>query len=151
MQNSKHSKNAEKFRFFEHTADVEFEAYGKSLEEVFENAALAIASTMVNVSKVEKKIEREISIESEDLLSLLYDFLEKLIFYHDAENFVFAEVKVSEIREKEGKYYLRAVAYGEKFNKNKHMAYTSIKAVTYHNMEISEKEGRFFAHVIIDI
>ncbi len=30
----------QKINFLEHTADVKFEAYGKTLEEAFENAAL---------------------------------------------------------------------------------------------------------------
>jgi len=31
-----------RFKFFKHTADVEFEAYGKTIEEAFENAAIAL-------------------------------------------------------------------------------------------------------------
>lgn len=141
----------EKFKFFEHTADVEFEAYGHSMEEVFENAALAMFSVMVSVDRVEKRIKKKISIKSEDLHSLLYDFLEKLLFYHDAENLVFAEVKVEEVKKSESGCSLKAVAYGEEFNEKKHESYTSVKAVTYHRMEIGKKGDSFFAHVIVDI
>ncbi len=33
----------EKFKFLEHTADIKFQVFGKTLEEVFENTALAIS------------------------------------------------------------------------------------------------------------
>ncbi|RZD31065.1 archease, partial [Candidatus Parvarchaeota archaeon] len=32
-----------KYEFFEHTADVKFKSYGGSLNEVFENCALAVS------------------------------------------------------------------------------------------------------------
>jgi SHS2 domain-containing protein len=52
----------EKFKFFEHTADVEFEAYGKTLEEAFENAALAMFSVMTDTIKVKPKTKKEFEI-----------------------------------------------------------------------------------------
>ena len=38
-----------RFRFLEHTADAYVEAYGSSLEEAFENAALASTEVMTEV------------------------------------------------------------------------------------------------------
>ena len=42
-----------KYKFFPHTADTLFEAYGRTLEEVFENSALAVESIMVNTDTLE--------------------------------------------------------------------------------------------------
>ena len=50
----------EKFVYLEeHTADVAFIAYGKDLNEAFENAAKAMFNVMTDISKVDKKEGRE--------------------------------------------------------------------------------------------
>ena len=37
-----------KYKFFNKTADIKFQAYGKNLEEAFINAALAMTSIMID-------------------------------------------------------------------------------------------------------
>ncbi len=145
----------ESIRFFEHPADIEFEAYGKTLEEVFENVAKVVLSTMTNIAKVKKKIQKSIEISSEDLLSLLYDFIEQILIFHDAENLVFGEVKVKKIEKREDKYFLEAELNGEEYSQEKHESGTVIKAITYHEMQIGKKkvneEELYYAHVVLDI
>ncbi|MCW1296275.1 MAG: archease [Candidatus Parvarchaeota archaeon] len=140
-----------KIKFFRHTADVEYEAQGKTIEEAFENAAIALQEVMVNTKKVELKTTKEISIQSEDMKSLLYDFLEKFLIFHDAEDLVFGKVKVIKIWKTTGVWKLEARAMGEKFDENKHEPRTAIKAVTYFNMDIGKKDSNFFVHVVLDI
>jgi SHS2 domain-containing protein len=140
-----------RFKFFKHTADVEFEAYGKTIEEAFENAAIALQEVMVNTKKVELKITKEISIESEDMKSLLYDFLEKFLIFHDAEDLVFGKIRVIKIWKSGDKWKIEARAMGEEFDEKKHEPRTVVKAVTYFDMHIGKKDSRFFVHVVLDI
>jgi len=53
----------EKFKFLPHTADIKFQAYGKTLEEVFENSALALKEILVEDEKVKKNIKKNISVK----------------------------------------------------------------------------------------
>ncbi|MEK6922189.1 MAG: archease, partial [Nanoarchaeota archaeon] len=53
-----------KYNFFDHTADVMFEAYGKTLNELFENAALATQETQVDLKDVKGKIKRKINLKN---------------------------------------------------------------------------------------
>lgn len=140
----------QKIRFIEHTADIEFEAFGKSLEEAFENAALAMFEIMTNTKKVGSKIKKEIKIESEDLESLLYDFLEQFLIFHDSENLIFSKFKVRKIS-KNTKYKLEAEVWGEEFDPKKHESKTLVKAVTYHDLVIGKKENLDYVHVHVDI
>ena len=82
-----------KYKFLPHTADVKFRAYGKSLEEAFSNAALALTSVITDPSKVEAKVEKKISVSSEDEKALLYDFLEQFLILLDSEGFLLNSVK----------------------------------------------------------
>lgn len=140
----------QKIKFIEHTADIEFEAFGKSLEEAFANAALAMFEIMTNTKKVGSKIKKEIRIESEGLESLLYDFLEQFLIFHDSENLIFSKFIVKKII-KDGKYILEAETRGEEFDPKKHESKTLVKAVTYHDLAIGKKKGLNYVHVHVDI
>ena len=39
----------QKYKFLEHTADIKFQAFGKSLEEVFSNCAYAMFNSICSV------------------------------------------------------------------------------------------------------
>lgn len=80
------------YKFLEDAAiaDVAFEARGKTLRELFESAALAVTGTMVeDAGKVKQKKRKTIEVEAEDLEMLLFNFLQELIFYKDAELLLF--------------------------------------------------------------
>lgn len=137
-----------KFEFFDVTADVGLYAYGKTLEEAFENAALALFEVMTDTSSINPSTRKYIEIESEDSSALLYDWLSELIFLHDSENLVFSRFKIS-ITPKEDRFLLNAKVDGEAFNLDKHESREDVKAVTYHLMDIKEENG-FKLQVILD-
>lgn len=139
----------EKFKFIDiTTADVAFEAYGKDLNELFANSALAMFEVMINTSLVNKKIERFIEVNGYDLLSLMFNWLNELIFYVDTENLAFSEFEVN-VDEKNFK--LKAICKGEKIDRNKHEVRTLVKACTYHKMKIWKENEIWKAIVILDI
>ena len=82
-----------KFKFLEHTADAKFQAFGKTMEEAFSNAALAMFSIITDIKKIKKALKNEIKAEGSDLKSLLYNFLEELLFLIDTENFLLSSIK----------------------------------------------------------
>ncbi len=138
----------EKFKFLDiTTADVAFEAYGKDLNELFANAALAMFEVIVNTKQVEPKIERKVEAGGNDLQSLMFDWLNKLLVFVDSENLAFSEFRVK-IDEK--KFKLEAICKGEEMKREKHETRTHVKAATYHQMEI-KKNKIWKAKVILDI
>ena len=74
-----------KYKFLKHTADVKFQAYGKTLEESFANAALAMFSVMTDVKKIKPIIKKEFNMKGIDQKQLLYKFLEEFLFLMDAK------------------------------------------------------------------
>jgi len=105
----------------------------------------------LHFKKVELKITKEISTESEDMKSLLYDFLEKFLIFHDAENLVFGKIRIIKIWKSADKWKIEARAMGEEFDEKKHEPRTVVKAVTYFDMDIGRKDSQFFVHVVLDI
>src|SRR3989344_2707725 len=123
--------NMKKFEILEHTADGKFRAYGKNLNEAFSNAAIAMFSLMTNIKKVKGKTKKKIIVEGIDLKSLLYKFLEELLFLFDSQGFLLKEVKSLKIN----KYELTAEIIGDKA-KN-YEIFGDVKAVTYNEMKIT--------------
>ena len=138
------------YKFFDHTADVLFEAEGKSLDELFEAAGLATEETQVDLKDVKQKIKKEISLEKDNVEMLLFDFLQELIFLKDAELLLFSKIKV-DVKEEKSIYRLKAQLVGEKIDPKKHNLKVDVKAVTLHRFEVKKTKTGWFARVILDI
>ncbi len=137
-----------KFRFIDiTTADVAFEAYGKDLNELFANAALAMFEVMINTKQVEPKIERKVEAEGNDLQSLMFSWLNSLLVFVDSENLAFSEFKV---KVDENNFKLEGICKGEEMNREKHETRTHVKAATMHKLEV-KKNKTWKARVILDI
>jgi SHS2 domain-containing protein len=128
------------------TADVAFIAYGKDLNELFSNSALAMYGIMVDVDKIEEKIEKEIMVEGYDLESLMFNWLNELLYITDTEKLVF---KNFDIKIDEKNFKLFAKCKGEEISE-KHNPKTVVKAATYHLMKI-QKNDIWKVQVILDI
>lgn len=146
MESNKVNK---KFEFFDVTADVGYKAYGNTLEETFENAALAMFDVMTDVNIIKPKIKKEIKVESEDEYALLYDWLSEFLVILDTEFLVFSKFNVK-IEKNDENYVLTGNAWGEEFDLQKHESRAEVKAVTYHLMDIKKDNG-YRVQVILDI
>ncbi len=141
------------FRFLDHTADIQVESWGPTLEAAFSQTGLSLMTTISpNLNLISPSTEKTIQIEAEDEESLLFDFLSEFLYIFDVEELIFSEIVVVEIIKKEqDKYHLKARIKGEIFDKNKHEIGTEVKAITYSFMEIEEKKGTIKIKVVFDI
>jgi SHS2 domain-containing protein len=106
---------------------------------------------MTEIDKVSIVDEQEISADGDDLMSLLFHFLDEFLFVFSAEPFFIArKVKITEFDLEN--FHISAVGYGETFDLSKHPQGTEVKAITYSNMQIYDGEhGKHEIFVIIDI
>lgn len=155
MENNESKSN--KYDYFDVTADIGFHAYGNSLNEAYENAGLAMFNVITDISKVKKDESREFEIVSEDLVSLLYDYLEELLFLQDTEFLFFSDFKVNieKIVDDEPSnlenYKLTCFACGEEIDWNVHSPKSEVKAITFHKMCVKEDDGVFKLRAILDL
>jgi SHS2 domain-containing protein len=106
-----------RYRYIEHPSDVGFEAYGNTLEELFANAAIATYSFMTNVEEIGEEIERKVEIKSEDLYSLMFDWLDEMIFIFESEELIFKKFNITL---DESNFIIKGKCKGEKFDPSKH-------------------------------
>jgi len=140
-----------RFEFLEHTADLYIAAYGKSLEEAFENAAYAMFEGMTDLEKVQPKLEDTVEVEGYDEQALLYNWLEALLVKFDIKGNLYSRFKIASIEETPRGLRLKATIWGEPFNSKKHLSKVGVKAVTYHQMEIRHAKDAVTVKFILDI
>ncbi len=137
-------------RFLDHTADIKIEAWGDTLEEAFEAAGTAFYDVMLDVEKVDKRIEKKIKVSGFDIMSLLFNWIDQLILIFELDNLVFRDFKV-DIEVNGEDYRLEALGFGEEYKKEKHGYKVHVKAMTYHEMEIVEEGDRVVIRYVVDI
>lgn len=140
-----------KFEFLEHTADVYIRAYGTSMNQAYENAALAMFETMTDSRKIAQTTEETLEVEAEDQYALLYNWLEALLVKFETEGMLYSKFEITDWKETAETFKFKAKVWGEKFNPSKHPQKVGVKAVTYHRMVIIREPERVILEFIIDI
>jgi SHS2 domain-containing protein len=135
------------FEILEHPADVGFLAYGATLEELFENCALAMFSLACDLTTAGETEQREIEASGEDRESLLFAWLAEALAVMDAERLVLKRAQVRELSERR----VRGVVYGEPLDRQRHKLGVGIKAVTYHQFAVEKSAAGWRARVFLDL
>ena len=138
--------NSTKFEYFDVTADIGVKVWGTSINEIFENTAIAVTSLMLDPLKIGKKIVKELFIEGNDISSLLINWITELLIIRDSEGILFSsfEVNVSN----DGKS-LNAKNYGDYFIGNN--LEMDIKAITYSLFKLEKLDGHYYLQFVLDI
>jgi SHS2 domain-containing protein len=133
------------------TADIAFRAWGKDLEETFIAAADATMNVMVEeLDSIQPRERREFKLENEALDMLLFNFLQELIYYKDAEKLLLRVDQV-EIKKKDQRHVLEGIAVGEKLDPSRHHTRVDVKAVTLHRFHLEKIDQGWKVFVILDI
>lgn len=141
-----------KYEYLDHTADVQLHAWGDNLAEAFEHVALAMFGYMTEIDSVELVHSFNIEAEGDDLMGLLFHFLDEWLFGFSAEPF-FIPRKVIITEFDKVNFRVKATGYGEEFDISKHPQGTEVKAITYSAMQVYDEDenNQHEVFVIIDI
>jgi SHS2 domain-containing protein len=133
-----------RYEEIDHTADVGIRAYGRTLDELFANAAEGLFSLIADLSTVKPVGEIEVRLTADDLPTLLLRWLTELLYVHETQRLLFAsfDARVTGTS-------LRGHARGEPIDKKRHELKLAIKAVTRHGLTVDPEKG--IAEVIFDI
>jgi SHS2 domain-containing protein len=138
----------QRYRILEHTADVGFEAQGRTLAEVFRNAGLALMSLIIDPVSVRPMHFVTIPAEARDSEGLLVNWLSEILYLQDAEGWLFSVFNVDELTE----HKILGTGQGERYNRDRHHFKLLVKAITYHQLVLEKKaEGYWRAQVYVDI
>ncbi len=134
-----------RYRLIEHTADIGLVAYGQNLTEAFANAAYGLFSIIAELRPVREVEFRTVELKEKDPESLLFEWLNHLIYLFDVETILF---KRFDIKEFDG-HWLKATCYGEKYNPARHHLKLGVKSATYYLLRVDAEKNQ--VRVILDV
>jgi len=135
------------FEILEHPADIGFRAFGRTLPELFENAAYALLAIRADPEEVAPREEFPILADGPDHESLLVNFLSEVLYLVDGRQIAFRRVRVDALSETE----IAASGIGEPHEPGRHHVKLIVKAVTYHQLRIERTDSGWSAQVYVDI
>lgn len=136
-----------RFEEIPHTADWSFRAFGRNLNELFENAAFAMfameGTIPPDAATRTPEVTRTIQASGIDHESLLVSWLNELLYLQDLNHETFYRFQVQALSPRA----LSAAASGIS-NRNIEKL---IKAATYHNLKIEQTPEGWQAVVVVDV
>jgi len=139
---------ANRFEFFDHTADIGVRVRGATLEELFRHAAAALYEVMGEWKKSAPTKQKSVVLEAGSVEDLLHDWLAELLFEFSARGVVYDELEISEL----SPCCLKATLRGGPVDWEKSEPRAEVKAVTYHQLGVEQRsDGSWEATVIFDV
>ena len=125
------------FRFLEHPSEEYVEVQANTMEEVFQEAGIALFEIMTDTSKIGKDLSFPVELEAQQRDFLLIDWLNRLILLHEVENVFLAQFHVK--FETAGPWKLSATVHGEKISQE-HERRAAAKSATFGQLEWNQTE-----------
>lgn len=144
------------FEIIPHTADLKIRVYGKTREELFANALTGMFQAVRPIAPecrydnhdrlvcLKLPISRDIGVNSGDINSLLVDFLSYALYLSDVHNEAYLQVAIDSLSDHCIIAQVKGIAI-------KGFEESEIKAVTYHDLHIVQKNGLWQTEIVFDI
>ena len=130
-----------------HTADVAIRAYGKDLRELFSNAAFGMFDIIADLSGLKKTVSIDVNLEAPSREELIISWLDELLYSFYTKGIIFFEFDIVDIADTR----ISAHAHGRHVGENRNRLKTEIKAATYHDLKIEEKQDGYSVEIIFDV
>jgi SHS2 domain-containing protein len=143
----RHDMTAERWEHFPHGADVGVRGEGATLEQAFEQAALALTAVITDPAAVIPGDMIRLSCEAPDVELLLVDWLNALVYEMATRSMLFSrfEVRLAGRR-------LDAKAWGEALDIGRHHPAVEVKGATYTALKVARHaDGGWLAQCVVDV
>lgn len=131
----------------DHPADIGIRAHGATRAEAFAEVARGLVAIIVDPAGILESEERVIELAAADEEQLLVRWLSEVLYLYDGPGFVGSRFTVEQV----SRTNLRARITGERFDPSRHVPRLDVKAVTYHQLRITEGADGAEVVVYLDI
>jgi SHS2 domain-containing protein len=132
-------------------ADAAFEAWGKTAEEMLVSASDATVNIMVkDLDVIRCRHYRHLQIADNQLDMLLFQLLQELIYYKDAEQLLL-RVRNIRLEQQDGSWVAFIELAGETIDPDRHDLVVDVKAITLHQFDVQQTMSGWIASVIVDV
>jgi SHS2 domain-containing protein len=135
------------YAILDHPADLGIDAWGDTMVAAFRNAALALVSIILDPAGIEAVVREDVRVRASDRDQLLVKWLEEILYLYDGRGYVPREIEIMSLSDTA----LAASLMGEPISPSKHDTRMDVKAITYHQLKITEDERGARVRVYLDI
>jgi SHS2 domain-containing protein len=136
------------FEFLDHPSETLIRVRASTPSEVFRDAAIALFEIMTDTARIKPEVSYEVKANSTERHLLLIDWLNDLIFLHEAKNLFLSEFEISV--QKNDDWGLQGVVKGEKVQAH-HERRSHAKSATYGQLQWIENEHGHEVLFVVDI
>ena len=136
-----------RYEQFPHTADIGIRAYGRTLKELFENAAFAMFDVVADLEGLKTSVTQNFELKADNYEELLIVFLDELLYTFYTKALIFSKFDIEELNEN----FIRAKAHGRPIGENRNRLKAEIKAATYSDLEIKKAADGYSVEIIFDV
>jgi SHS2 domain-containing protein len=135
-----------RWEHFPHESDIGVRGYGRSVEEAFKMAALALTAVVSLPEKIKPTNKVRVSCTAPDLEILFNDWLNAIIYEMDTRNMLFSEFLIAI-----NTYHLEAVLLGEALDIAKHQPTVYVKGATFTELLVEKQKDLWVAQCVVDV
>ena len=135
------------YKTIDHTADIGLHVFGADRTELFRNAAHALTDVITDLGSVVAADSLNLSVTGYDWPDLMVNWLRELLYLWTGKNLLVASVEIEQLRATR----ITAAVGVEPFRRERHRIRNEIKAVTYHQIDVSESLTGWEAKIILDV
>jgi len=136
-----------RYKLIDHTADFGIRVFGKDAKELFQNAALTMFELIVESGTPRVAVEKKVSVSGADRPDLMVNWLRELLFSWAGRQEILCGAIVDELTANSLSARIKMAVY----NPDRDSVLNEIKAVTYHQINVSEIEDHWEARIIFDV
>ena len=135
------------YTLLNHTADLGIKIRGTTLIDLFENAGNALIHLMLRAKIPGNPHSRKISVSGDDLADLMVRWLGEILYLFEGDYLVVTSINIDSLTSSQLEATLETVPYDPEI----HEILNEIKAVTYHQIQVTNRGDRWEARVIFDL
>ena len=135
------------YKLINHTADLGIHVFGTDPVELFANAAFATFDMLTEIDSLKSLKTTNLKVTGDDWSDLMVNWLRELLYFWNGKELLVKTVQILALSEKE----LSANVELDPFDPDRHEIKIEIKAVTYHQIQVSEGPKGWEAKIIFDI
>lgn len=135
------------YQTIDHTADLGIMVAGKNQRNLFKKAARAVTDLLAGASQLHAEYTETLTITGLDSQDLMINWLREILYFWNGKRLFTADTDISNISDTALTACISLAAY----DPNHHTIQREIKAVTYHQAEVVEKDGQWRAQIIFDV
>jgi tRNA nucleotidyltransferase (CCA-adding enzyme) len=132
---------------FHHQADIGIRGIGDSLEQAFEESAMALMAVICSPEKVQSKEIIQIESEADEKDLLFADWINSLIYEMDVRKILFGRFEVHIEKHK-----LTGKAWAEPIDADRHELAVEVKAATFMELKVfQDEQNQWIAQCVVDV